>query len=52
MNARRSPGSSNAQSVRKFASDPPLTIVTFSAVAPGYQAATFARVSSDPSESG
>ena len=52
MNASRSPGSSRDHSARKFASEPPLTIVTLFAVASGYHAATFERVSSDPSERG
>jgi hypothetical protein len=52
MNASRSLGSSRDHSARKFASEPPLTIVTLFAVASGYQAATLERVSSDPSESG
>ena len=42
MNARRSPGERRENSVRKLASDPPFVIVTFSAVASGYHAATLA----------
>ena len=52
MNASRSPRSSSDQSVRKFASEPPFTTVTFSAVASGYHCAMFVRVSYEPSESG
>ncbi len=50
MKARRSPWPSSDQRARKFASEPPFIIVTFSAVAPGYHSAIAARDACEPSD--